>query len=75
MDVTVNDRPVVVRVPFVRISTITTSGSWVWWSSTTSKSSSRIGDTMTRLASADPAQVISLLRPGILALAAPPASP
>jgi hypothetical protein len=30
MDVAANDWPVVVRVPFVRISTITTSGSWVW---------------------------------------------
>ncbi len=30
MDVAANDRPVVVRVPFVRSSTITTSGSWVW---------------------------------------------
>lgn len=30
MDVAANDRPVVVRVPFVRISTITTSASWVW---------------------------------------------
>jgi hypothetical protein len=29
MDVAVNDRPVVVTVPFVRVSTITTSGSWV----------------------------------------------
>ena len=26
----VNGRPVVVTVPFVRISVITTSGSWVW---------------------------------------------
>jgi hypothetical protein len=30
MDVAVNDRPVVVTVAFVRISTITTSGSRVW---------------------------------------------
>ena len=30
MDVVVNDRPVVVTVPFVRTSAITTSGSWVW---------------------------------------------
>ena len=29
-DVVVNGRPVVVTVPFARISVITTSGSWVW---------------------------------------------
>jgi len=36
MDDAVSGRPVVVTVAFARISTITTSGSWAWYSSVTS---------------------------------------